>query len=437
MPIQYKLYSTLTEKVLRRYSRSRYHRPRATPTVLNSVLTLQALIMAGDSNAPPLSEKDRLHAQYNQQSLEPPPTPTSTSLGSPLSPLNDDASSAGCSPQRISTSEEEGSSKTPSYSEPASAPELILPAPTSTQPLQEPFPKYPGLPALDYQLYLPPHFKLSSNCTTLRTHAPHLSSSAPALVSLIRAQAAVPPKPQIHITGRRNGRTDFALKLNLMPLLVPDSPPAADYLRVVRPGETALRGGTRPALEPCLGPDAGLDAWARRFVKDPAPAKAFVLTRAVAHLDTRWLEGRLRDLVAGTGYAGAVAVTFPVAHARVVVVDHQRHDQRQNPGRVAANSSKLFTALTTLLAGGRRTYEVACAVWPFASCPRGEEAAGVERTCTVQSEEQWWREWAQPIRYAILTQRHGWVTNEDRLEALMEGKGQGVGKVDWGDGSYA
>lgn len=389
--------------------------------------------MAGDPNTPQPSEKNRLHAQHNQQDRELPPTPTSISLGSPISPLNDNGAVAGStdtSPQRNNTNDEENTPQPPPYSGPASASELALPTPTqeATQLVQKPCPKYPGLPALNYQFYSPPLFDLSSDCTTIKSLAPHLSNTTPALISLIRAQATVPPKPLIHITGRRNGRTDFALKLNLMPLLVPDpgaapSPPARrmDYLRVVAPGEPALRGGTRPSLEPDLGPDAGLDAWARRFVEDPAPVKAFVLERAVPNLDAYWLEGQLRALVAGTGYTGAVAVAFPVSHTRVVV---------QSPDRV----NRFFTGLTTLL-GGRRTYEVVRAVWPFASCPRGE--AGADRTCVVQSEEQWWREWAQPIRHAILTKRHGWVTNEDKLESLMEGKGKSVGKVDWGNGSHA
>ena len=33
---------------------------------------------------------------------------------------------------------------------------------------------------------------------------------------------------------------------------------------------------------------------------------------------------------------------------------------------------------------------------------------------------------------AIATKRHGWVTNEDKLEGLMEGVGKGLSVVDWG-----
>lgn len=99
----------------------------------------------------------------------------------------------------------------------------------------------------------------------------------------------------------------------------------------------------------------------------------------------------------------------------------------QSPDRV----NKFFTGLTKLLTGCSK-YEVVQAVWPFASC-RSDEP-GAKRTCVVQSEEQWWREWSQPIRRAIVTRRKGWVTNEDKLVYLMEEKGNSLAKVDWGDG---
>lgn len=116
-----------------------------------------------------------------------------------------------------------------------------------------------------------------------------------------------------------------------------------------------------------------------------------------------------------------MAVAFPVAHARVVV---------QSPDRV----NGFFTGLLAALFVGRSTYEVVRAVWPFATGGRGEavEAAGAGRRCAVQSEEQWWKEWSQPIKFAIASRRRGWVTSEDKLKAMMEGKGKGVSTVNWG-----
>jgi hypothetical protein len=234
-------------------------------------------------------------------------------------------------------------------------------------------------------------FDLSQDKTTIKSTAAHLSSSADALVALIRQQATVPPKPQIHIVGRRgsspnSGKVDFSIKLNLLPLLVPEDPrQRMDYLRCVGPGEVAFRGGSKPSTQPEVEGDGGLDAWAARFVADSASVKAFVLERVVVNLDVEWLEGQIRKLVVGMRYPGSVAVSFPLTHNKVVV---------QNPDRV----NKFITSVTGFFAG-KRKYEVVKAVWPFATMPRGSEQEG--RRCAVQSEEVWWREWRGPIRYGM------------------------------------
>lgn len=402
---------------------------------------------AKEEATPQPSEKDRLQAHYTQQQQQHqqqqldhdrslPQTPSSLSLGSPISPLSM-AGGRGTSNSILSSPSINGmtySQTPPPYSGPArTSSQLLTPTQQPTHfSSSSPPQKFPGLPLLNYHLYSPPLFELSSDCTSIKSTAPYLSSNATALITLLRAQATIPPKPQIHITGRRGGphyRPDFALKLNLLPLLVPDDDndrsQRMEYLRCVGSGEPALRGGTKPSLEPDLGgggvEGGGLDAWARRFVQDDAQVKEFVLERVVVNLDKDWLEGQIRSLVAGTlGYKGVLSVTFPVTHAKVVV---------QNPDKV----NKFFTGLTTLFVG-KKSYEVVKAVWPFASCRRDE---GAGRFCVVQSEEQWWKEWAQPIRFAIASRRHGWVTNEDKLEAIMEGKGKGLTKVDWGEGDVA
>jgi len=298
----------------------------------------------------------------------------------------------------------------PPYSGPSTAavsPQPRTPVPKAPQ-------RYPGLPQLDYKLYSPPMFTLSQDCTAVVSKAPYLSSSVAALLSLVRAQSTVPPKPQVHITGNRGRKTDFAVKLNLMNLIVPDDPRnRMDYIRCVGNNELALRGGTKPDVQPDVG-EGGLEAWCRRFVDDNSGVKLFVLERQVANMDINWLEGQIRSMVAATEYKGVVTVSFPVTHAKVVV---------QNPDKV----NKFFTSMTTLFSG-KNTYEVVKAVWPFATHKAGEPG----RRCAVQSEETWWREWKDPIRYAIASKRKGWVTNEDKLEAIMEGKGKGISIVDWG-----
>jgi hypothetical protein len=357
------------------------------------------------------AEKAALQQRYNSgdSQLESP-------FPHPASPLS--ASATGNSSRSPLESEADESfhegpvdpNSLPPYSGPSSESQVNLPqrpAPRGPQ-------RYPGLPRLDYRLYSPPLFELTSDCN-IKSTAPYLSSTVGALVSLVRAQSTIPPKPQIHIRGNRGRRVDFDVKLNLMPLLIPEDPrQRMDYLRCVGQGEPALRGGAKRATLPDVGPDEGLEAWCRRFVEDPAPVKIFTLERQVANMDINWLEGQIRSMVAATNYKGVVAVTFPVTHARVVV---------QSPDRV----NKFITSVTTLFSG-KNQYEVVKAVWPFATHKNGEQG----RRCAVQSEETWWREWRDPIRFAIATKRTGWVTNEDKLEAIMEGKGKGVSTVDWG-----
>ncbi|CAK7197892.1 hypothetical protein SEUCBS139899_000542 [Sporothrix eucalyptigena] len=282
------------------------------------------------------------------------------------------------------------------------------------------FPRYPGLPYIDYRLYSPPLFELSLDKAILKSTAPYLSATASALANLIRTQATIPPKPLIHIQGNRGSKVDFSVKANLMPLLISEDPRRRmNYVRCVGRGEMAMRGGnsSKPSAMPEVeSSDAGsaIDAWCRRFVEDPASVKSFEFERQVANMDIGWLEGQIRSLVATTGYKGVVTVTFPVTHARVLV---------QSPDKV----NKFFTSVAKLFTG-KSTYEVVKAVWPFATHKAGDP----NRKFAVQSEEMWWKEWRDPIRYAISTKRSGWVTNEDKLEALMEGVGRGITVVEWG-----
>jgi hypothetical protein len=212
---------------------------------------------------------------------------------------------------------------------------------------------------------------------------------------------------------------DFDIKLNLMSLLVPDDESQRlDYIRCVGDGELAYRGGVKPDVVPQVG-DGGLEEWCRCFIDDPASIKLFTLDRVVTNLDTAWLEGQLRSLVAALNYRGVVDVSFVVTHSRVVV---------QNPDKV----NQFFTSVTSLFSG-KHKYEVVKAVWPFATAKSGEP----DRRCMVQSEETWWREWKDPIKYAISQKRHGWVTVEDKLEAVMEGKGHELGMIDWGPDNMA
>ena len=133
---------------------------------------------------------------------------------------------------------------------------------------------FPGLPNLNYALYLPASFKLSSDETTISSCKPELSTYPATLNSLIQYQATIPPKAQICIKGTAaHGPVDFELKLNMMSLLVghSDQRERWSYLKVVEDGQMAFRGGLKESTEPRL--TNGINAWVRRFCEDKAAIK--------------------------------------------------------------------------------------------------------------------------------------------------------------------
>ena len=139
----------------------------------------------------------------------------------------------------------------------------------------------------------------------------------------------------------------------------------------------------------------------------------FTIQRVVTNWDTEYLDGRLRALIASTGYRNQVTITFPMTHSKIEV---------QSPDKV----NKFFTNVQSIFTGINKYYVVKI-VWPYASVPPGEDG----RRFAVQSEESWWNDWKEAIKHAILSGRKGWVTVEDRLEFLMS-PDKDKGKVkDW------
>ena len=138
-----------------------------------------------------------------------------------------------------------------------------------------PHPKalYPGLPLLNYSLYSPANFKLSSDETTITTYKPEPNIYPAVLSSLLQSQASIPPKAQIHIKGTSAGRIDFHVKLNMMSLLVGDNAPKErwNYLKVIDDGELGWRGDLKMTSEPRIS--GGLDEWAQRYCADSSSIK--------------------------------------------------------------------------------------------------------------------------------------------------------------------
>ncbi|TAQ87307.1 hypothetical protein B7494_g4342 [Chlorociboria aeruginascens] len=196
----------------------------------------------------------------------------------------------------------------PPYSGPLT-PSAPAPAPRSQA-------LFPGLPKLDYALYSPPHFSLSSDHTLLKTYNPRLSTYPVALLSTIKALATVPPKPQIRIRGRSSDcSVDFDIKLNMINLILAEDR-KWNYVKVIGDGEMGFRGDLKESTVPRL---ESLEQWARMYCEDGAPIKYFALERTVINWDTSYLEGRLLSLVSSTAYRGHVTVSFPMSHHKVMI----------------------------------------------------------------------------------------------------------------------
>ena len=136
---------------------------------------------------------------------------------------------------------------------------------------------YPGLPLLNYSLYVPANFQLSSDETTTTTYKPEPNIYPAVLSSLLQSQATIPPKAQIHIKGTSAGRVDFHIKLNMMSLLVGDNGPKErwNYIKVIDKGELGWRGDIKMTIEPDAS--GGLDEWIRRYCADNSAIKQYVL----------------------------------------------------------------------------------------------------------------------------------------------------------------
>jgi hypothetical protein len=161
------------------------------------------------------------------------------------------------------TQQDHRSHTPPPYSGPAS------PRPISQAPQNQV--SYPGLPKLDYRLYLPPSFKLSEDQKTITSYDVVLNTQRTALLTLIQKLAYIPPKPQVRITGTSGGDVDFDIKLNIMNLIIPEGEKQRmNYIKTIPDGEIGHRGKTKQTAGPCL---EGLEQWVRNYCEDDASIK--------------------------------------------------------------------------------------------------------------------------------------------------------------------
>lgn len=125
----------------------------------------------------------------------------------------------------------------------------------------------------------------------------------------------------------------------------------------------------------------------------------------MANWNTDYLEGQIRTLIASTKYTGKLSVTFPVTHSNLTV-----HPPKNKAWYAAIAAA--FTPAQT------RRYQVVTAVWPYAALAPGD-AGGQGNEWAVKSEMQWWSDWKDVLKLAVLGKRKGWLTAEDQMEWAM------------------
>ena len=135
-------------------------------------------------------------------------------------------------------------------------------------------PCIPGLPNLDFHKYQLPESILSDDQVTTTTYAPILSSDPNALTKFLHEQAALPPRPQIHIQGSHDEygsqKTDFDVRLNMIRYIIPESN-KWHYLKFVGDHQMAFRGGAAKSTTPPT--KNGVAEWTHRFCRESSALK--------------------------------------------------------------------------------------------------------------------------------------------------------------------
>jgi hypothetical protein len=134
-----------------------------------------------------------------------------------------------------------------------------------------------GMLGVDISQYLLQGAVVSKDGKTVTVTNANLYSDPIALVQFINTQAALPPRPEIRITGIHNvygeNKIDFDVRVNVMHYLMskPTDAPL-NYIKMVEPKELAFRGDATKSTLPHA--DGGLIEWARIFCRDPSPNKS-------------------------------------------------------------------------------------------------------------------------------------------------------------------
>lgn len=114
--------------------------------------------------------------------------------------------------------------------------------------------------------------RLFSYHTTVTVSDEQLATVSAALPSFLMAQAALPPRPILHIRGIVLGATKLHPKINMMRYFVCKKDEQAwNYVKTVARNEFAYRRGDSVSVEPHCDT---LSEWAQRFVESSTGNKS-------------------------------------------------------------------------------------------------------------------------------------------------------------------
>ena len=299
------------------------------------------------------------------------------------------------------------------------------------------------LPSIPWTEYVIPNSSLSKDRTTVATSDPSILYSANALAEFIRAQSALPPVPEICITGSHKSnrlgedssmtKVDFDIKLKMLQYLLPKTPKPGpgrntesptstnNFIRVRASDGTARLVGTAPGSDLTR-----IRALASKFIEEKTKNKCLVLNRVVTNWHKDYLKGCILSLLADLQYRGNITIKFPVLHAKVIV----------QPEKTVVDSFKaLFIE--------KKFVQELDAVWQYADQPPSSGSGkgkatdvNVARTFAVRSEQGWWDDWKGAIGRAVLEGRKGHVGADDLLEMRLGFPGPARKGGDWGGNAW-
>lgn len=156
--------------------------------------------------------------------------------------------------------------------------------------------------------------------------------------------------------------------------------------------------------------------------------------------DTEFLERKIRATVLSTKYEGTLEVTFPITNSRVVIAKQSPNTSSSTRERSDGSGKRkwLGRSRPPATVAGQTTAASSndpiqdChpiqAIWPYASSspavasPSQSNPPFSTRAVpqyAVQSEQDWWNVWTEPIRNGVLAKKRGWVTVEDWRDVVL------------------